>query len=246
MSAPHIAHDPKVLLSPQAWEPRVQNGTGGHVRTQGVPQAVSRALAKIEPNEERRAFILAKITGVQPRNGSVNIVEPKALVETLDKVRITREYSLETPQALNLQLAQKVNDRAARESCLRVLSEVCRDHVILPESYVISNVSAEKRWKTGGAADVWTGKLGQEDVCIKVFRQHPSQQQEKIKGVGAISFCESVASLQIPPGVLLSRNKVEVCFARERAPFPRYLRGCAPFRHRQSSGVKYQHSTIHQ
>ena len=232
MSA-YIAHDSKDLLSPQAWEPGVQNGTGQYVRTQDVSRAVSRALAKIEPSEERRTFILAKITGVQPRDGSVNIMEPKALVETLDKVRITHEYPLASSQALNPQLAQKVNDKAARESCLRVLSEVCHDHVILPESYIISDVSTEEKWKTGGVADVWTGKLGRGDsVCIKVFRQHPSQQQEKIKGVGEISICESAASLRTPPGVLLSRNKVEVCFARKRALFLRYLRGDASFRHR--------------
>ena len=92
---------------------------------------------------------------------------------------------------------QTINDNAVRSDYLRVLSEICRKNVILPESYVVSNISQAEKWKIGGAADVWTGKLEEEDVCIKVFRQHQTQQQEKIKGVGEISFgrtwshCES-------------------------------------------------------
>ena len=246
MSAPYIAHDSKAVLPLQAWKPGVQNGIGRDTRTQDFSQDVARALADIEPDGGRRAIILAKITGALSHGGSAIIPEPRALVETLDKVQIIHGNPRALSQAFNLQLMPKVNDKAARESCLRFLSELCRDNVILPESYIVSNVSTEKRWKTGGAADVWTGKLGQEDVCIKVFRQHPSQQQEKIKGVGAISFCESVGLINPPPGVLLSRNKVEVRFARKRASFPRYFRGCAPFRHRQSWGVKYQHSAIYQ
>ena len=200
MGTPYIAHNSKAAVLPlQAWKPGVQNGIGRDTRTQDFSQDVARALADIEPDGGRRATILARITGAQSHGRSAIIPEPRALVETLDKVQIIHGNPRACSQAFDLQLVPKINDKTARESCLRFLSELCRDNVTLPESYILSNVSAEKRWKTGGAADVWTGKLGQEDVCIKVFRQHPSQQQEKIKGVGAISFCESVGLINPPP-----------------------------------------------
>ena len=161
----------------EAWKPEV--------RVEDFSQVVSRTLVAIEPNEEQRTFLLAQIIEAQSSDRSASIAEAGVLVETLDKVRITHENPPACSQVLNLQLVQKVNDRAVRDSCVRILSKVCRDNVLLPESYIIPDVSVEEKWRTGGVADVWAGKLGQGDgVYIKVFRRHPSPwQQEKIKGV---------------------------------------------------------------
>jgi hypothetical protein len=133
-----------------------------------------------------------------------------------------------------------------RDQCLRILSKICRAKVTLPESYIVSDVVPEKRWKIGGFADIWTGKVKGEDVCLRVFRQHEPQQQAKINGVGRILSGESLAQLRIFLDVLLSRYTVEVPFARERAPFPRHFRGSPPVRPRQPLDAKYRHSGVYQ
>ncbi|KAF9789441.1 kinase-like domain-containing protein [Thelephora terrestris] len=137
----------------------------GARRLKGFSQVVSRALAEIEPNEERRTALLEKITAAQADDESTGLEGAEALVETLDK------------------LARNIQDRAVRDQCLRILSKICRAKVTLPESYIVSDVVPEKRWKIGGFADIWTGKVKGEDVCLRVFRQHEPQQQAKINGM---------------------------------------------------------------
>ena len=237
------------MLKTKAWKPKVQGGVSNpklEAPTQDFSQVVSRALVDIEPNEERRTFLHTRITEAQPSDGWANIAEAKALVETLDKVQLTHENPSACSEGFDLQLVERVTDKAVRDHCLRILSEICCENVILPESYVISNVSLRKKWKCGGVADIWTGKLEEEDVCIKVFRQHEPRQQERIKGVGKFSFWESVTSFQSFPAVLLLRNSVEVRFARKRAPFPGNFRGSTSVRPRQSSDARYEHSRIYQ
>ena len=97
-----------------------------------------------------------------------------------------------------------------RNSCLHTLSEICREEIILPESYIVSDVVLGEAWKSGGASTIWTGKRGQEDVCIKVFRQHAAEPQKRIKKVGGTPPGESAISVHISSDILLSRHTVEV------------------------------------
>lgn len=131
-----------------------------------ISHATSQALAEIELDERTRAILLAGITaGSQPEGGLVDTLEAGLLMKTLDE------------------LVRKVQDKAARNRCLRILSEVCRERATLPESYIVSDITPGKKWHIGGAADVWAGKHGEKDVCIKVFRKHEGEQQDKIKGI---------------------------------------------------------------
>ena len=94
-----------------------------------------------------------------------------------------------------------------------ILSEACYKNVILPKSYIVSDVVQEKKWKISGDADIFTGKRGQTDVCIKVFRKHEDATQGNIKGVGRFSSCKTIISSFGVPGVLPLRSAMEVCFA---------------------------------
>ena len=82
----------------------------------------------------------------------------------------------------------RIQDKGEKDYCLRVLAEVCRRHVTIPNSYKISGVEQGERWKSGGVADIWTGQHRRGDVCIKIFRQHEGENQQNIKGVCRTSF----------------------------------------------------------
>ena len=115
----------------------------------------------------------------------------------------------------------RIQDKGEEDYCLRVLAEVCRERVILPESCKISNVERGAERKFGGVADVWMGKYMQKEVCVKVFRQYEDADQQKLKEVGKTPLREGVALPWITTGALLSRSAVEVYFAPQLAPFPR-------------------------
>ena len=59
-------------------------------RAKDFSQVVSRALVEIEPSEERRTFLLAKITEAQSDSKLSKLTEAGALVEALDKVEFPR------------------------------------------------------------------------------------------------------------------------------------------------------------
>ena len=75
---------------------------------------------------------------------------------------------------------------------------------------MVSDVVLGEAWKSGGASTIWAGKRGQEDVCIKVFRQHAAEPQKRIKKVSETPPGESAVSPRISPDILLSRHTVEV------------------------------------
>lgn len=82
---------------------------------------------------------------------------------------------------------QEIKDEGVQNSCLNILSGICREHVILPRSCIIFDILVrEERWKTSGVADIHTGRLGRTNVCIKVFRPHEEHKQVKIKAVSII------------------------------------------------------------
>jgi hypothetical protein len=108
---------------------------------------------------------------------------------------------------------RSIQDKKVLDDCLSILSRVCHDEVILPKSCVASNVVLRERWKIGGVSDIFTGKLEQTDVCIKVFRQHEEAVETKIKAVGSTPPCGTVVSPWVIIGVLPTRGTMEVCFA---------------------------------
>ena len=83
---------------------------------------------------------------------------------------------------------QKIQDEGEKNYCRRVLAEVCGKHAVLPKTYMASDVELGGKRELGGVADIWTGKLGQIDVCIKTFRLQNGEDEQKIKGVGKFSF----------------------------------------------------------
>ena len=116
----------------------------------------------------------------------------------------------------------KLRDGKEKDLCLRILARVFLEHDILPESCIEPEVVPGKKWKIGGIADIFKGRLGQEDVCIKVFRQREDVDHRRIKGVGRTWLWKNVALPCIISGVLLSRSAVEAHFAApQRAPFSR-------------------------
>lgn len=115
----------------------------------------------------------------------------------------------------------RIEDKREKSDCLRVLTDVCRKYVILPESCKISGVELGEERKFGGVADVWMGKHTQGNVCVKVFRQYKDADQEKFKEVGRTPLSKSVALPWIIPGAVLPSSAVEVSFASKPAPFPR-------------------------
>ena len=114
----------------------------------------------------------------------------------------------------------RVQDKGEKDYCLRVLADVCRRHVILPKSYRMYTVEGGEKWIRGGVADIWTGKLKERDVCIKVFRRHEDEHQRRLQGVGRTSSGRNTVSPSIIPGILLSRGPVEEHLASKRALFP--------------------------
>ena len=178
-------------------------------------QVVSGALTKLAAEGGTRLSSLDTIIS-RSGDGSLDIQlgneEVETLVETLDKVQFTPENPSVFSQVSNFQLVREIRDREVRDCCLLILAEVCRANIILPRSYIVSNVVRGEKWKIGRFADIWKGKVGTEDVCIKVFRMHEARKQAKIKGVSEISFDESVVSSWITSGVLLSHNRVEARF----------------------------------
>ena len=128
-----------------------------------------------------------------------------------------------------------IQDKGEKVRCIRVLAEVYRKHVILPRSYIVSDVEQVGNWKSGRVADIWTGRVGQDDICIKAFRQYGDANQEAFKGVGRTSFGKYAPLILIVPGVLLPRSKVEARFASQRASFT------WSFRTRDGSSVWLDH-----
>lgn len=108
-----------------------------------------------------------------------------------------------------------------RYDCLLILSEVCREHVIFPKSYIISDVERIEKSQLGAVADVWTGKLGQRDVCIKIFRYYNVGNLQRIKAVGTTSFGGNATLPWIIAGDLPLRSVVEESFASQPGPFLR-------------------------
>ncbi|KAF9646903.1 kinase-like protein [Thelephora ganbajun] len=131
-------------------------------------QVVSETLIKIEADEETQCSILAMIHAKQSGNGSTNTkldeVKAKTIVNTLDK------------------LVQALQNEEVRDCCLRMLSEVCRTNVILPESYIVRGIVKGKQHKSSTYTDIWMGKLKGKDIRIKVFRKHENEKQAKIQG----------------------------------------------------------------
>lgn len=162
----------------------------------------------------------APIADLESRSKSAEVTETEmeGIVEELDKVQPALENLLARSEAS--QLMQRIQDEEEKGYCLKVLADVCRRHVILPKSYKISDIELEDKREPGKVSDIWTGKLRQEDVCVKFFRQHNAEDGRKIEGVGRSSFGGNTALSRIITGVLPPSSAVEECFASQRTLFP--------------------------
>lgn len=78
-------------------------------------------------------------------------------------------------------------DPSLKKRCSRTLRKISPAHGILPKSYFPPDVTlggaTVPHSVKGGSADVWKGKQGEHQVCIKVFRTQTAANLEKIKRV---------------------------------------------------------------
>lgn len=68
-------------------------------------------------------------------------------------------------------------------------------------------------WKRGTVTDIWTGKVGEREICIKAFRPVANMDQKKLKKVGRVSLWKNRGPTLDHPGTSTSRGGVEARFA---------------------------------
>lgn len=124
---------------------------------------------------------------------STDMTRAETIVEELDEVRLTFENSLACSEVFNSKLMPRIQDKRDKGYCLSVLVQACRERGILPESCKISGIELKQEQIVGVVADITMGKRGQEDICVKIFRQYQDADREKIKKVSGTVLCKSVA-----------------------------------------------------
>lgn len=96
-----------------------------------------------------------------------------------------------------------------RRQCLRVLTKICGEYAILPNSYVIPQSKIQKLGKSptssGDLSDFWPGMYGEDkSVAIRVMRYH---ELDDIRGIKTVRHFDLFSS---PRRILIIyRNSAE-------------------------------------
>ena len=195
------------MLTAEPWKSEVHG--------QDFSQVASRVVVEIEPNEEKRTLLLARVTEAQSSDGSANIAEAKALVEVLDKVQITCENLSACSEAPTLssrrQLTTMRCEAIVSVSCLKYVARMLSSRN--RTSYPIS-----RKRRSGKLAEPRTfgrGNWRKKTFASKFSGSTRPTNRKKSKGWVKFHLAErgNVVSLRILPGVLLSCNTVEIRFA---------------------------------
>jgi len=124
--------------------------------------------------------------------------EAENLVETLDKVRGRYPQipvlSAKTPH--DQVVSSPTVNPSLKNRCFRLLRDVSYAHAILPKSYYPEGVTLNNaiHCTSNGFADIWKGRRGGNQVCVKAFRIKKPWNLENIKVVrGGISIRGSSA-----------------------------------------------------
>ena len=72
-----------------------------------------------------------------------------------------------------------------KNRCLRALRKLSPSQGILPKSYYPDGVALSDTipYASGGFADIWKGRRGEVQVCVKAFRTQTTANLDKIKRV---------------------------------------------------------------
>ncbi|KAF9259602.1 kinase-like protein [Marasmius fiardii PR-910] len=89
------------------------------------------------------------------------------------------------------ELQQSTSKRNYRKRCMKYLKVMSKKFHVLPPSIFMNNIVriGDHPLKYGGFADIYKGKAGDEDVCLKVVRVHVAETEDKRKKIIA-DFCQ--------------------------------------------------------
>ena len=132
-------------------------------------------------------FVSATQWAEQSPNGSspLNTTEAESIVEILDKVRPIRNPPSRAKTPGDQLVSSSTANPSLKNRCLRVLRKLSPSQGILPKSYYPDGVTLSDTipYASGGFADIWKGRRGEVQVCVKAFRTQTTANLDKIKRV---------------------------------------------------------------
>ena len=151
------------------------------------PPITSEDLVKlgVEPR-----FISSLVSATQwaeqyPNGPPLNTTEAEDIVEILDKVCPIRKPPPRAKTPGDQLVSSSTANPSLKIRCLRVLRKLSPSQGILPKSYHPGGVTLNDTtpYASGRYADIWKGRRGEVQVCVKAFQTRTTANLNRIKRV---------------------------------------------------------------